>query len=74
MLILNLRLNLNAIEAVLRLPWPQRQPKWPSEATCTLIPGKLSLLISIMGSNLNSEAIEATKMVILGNMHIDSKV
>ena len=41
LLISNLRSNLNyeAIEAVLRLPWPQRPPKWLLEAICTWIPG-----------------------------------
>ena len=33
------KLTSEAIEAVLRLPWPQRPPKWLLEATCTSIPG-----------------------------------
>ena len=38
MLTSNLSSNLTseAIEAVLRLPWPQRPPKWPLEATCNM--------------------------------------
>ena len=41
LLISNLRSNFNyeAIEALLRLPWPQRPPKWMLEATCTSMQG-----------------------------------
>ena len=32
-------IDIEAIEAVWRLPWPQRPPKWLLKATCTYIVG-----------------------------------